>query len=271
MTAVVQHLFVYPVKSARAIPKTSVRLVSTGFEWDRHWMASNPAGVFMSQRTQPRLALVEPEIGTEALTLRAPDQEPLTVSLQPTGETKPAEVWKHAITALDQGDASARWLTKAVGMEARLLRIAPILDRHASRDYAGTTPAPVSFTDGFPILVVNLASLEELNSRMPQPVPLERFRPNIVLEGLEPFAEDRIAALEFDGITLRLVKPCTRCVITSTDQRTGELSTNPLPVLRQFRFNRDLMGVMFGENAIIAAGVGATLSVGARCKIIWDS
>ena len=100
------------------------------------------------------------------------------------------------------------------------------------------TPAPVSFSDGFPILVVNLASLAELNSRMPQAVPLERFRPNIALEGLEPFAEDRIAALEFGPITLRLVKPCARCVITSTDQRTGELSTNPLPVLRQFRFDR---------------------------------
>src|SRR5262249_7671374 len=141
-----------------------------------------------------------------------------------------------SITALDQGEAAAQWLTQAVGMDARLLRISPVLDRYAKREYAGSLPAPVSFADGVPILVVNRASLEDLNTRMPEPVPIDRFRPNIVLDGLEPFAEDRIAALEFETVTLRLVKACTRCVITSTDQRTGERSTNPLPVLRQFRF-----------------------------------
>jgi len=233
-------------------------------------MAASSDGVFMSQRTQPRLARVETELGDDALTLRSPDQQPLVIPLQPTGATKAAEVWKHSITALDQGDDAARWLTQAVGQEARLLRISPILDRHANREYAGSTPAPVSFADGFPILVVNLASLTELNSRMPEPVPLERFRPNVVLDGLEPFAEDRIAGLEFESITLRLVKPCTRCVITSTDQRTGELSTNPLPVLRRFRFDRALMGVTFGENAVIAAGIGQSLAVGDTCRVIWD-
>ena len=271
MSVTIRDLFIYPVKSTRAIAKRSVRLGPTGPEWDRHWMAANPNGVFMSQRTQPRLARVETEIGADELTLRAPDQPPLTLPLEPEGVTKAAQVWKDSITALDQGDAAASWLTQAVGMQARLLRVAPVLDRHANAEYAGTSPAPVSFADGFPMLVVNLASLEHLNSRLPQPVPLERFRPNVVLEGLEPFAEDRIAALEFGNVTLRLVKPCTRCVITSTDQHTGELSTNPLPVLRQFRFNRQLMGVTFGENAVIAAGVGETLAVGAPCKVLWKA
>jgi uncharacterized protein YcbX len=225
----------------------------------------------MSQRTQPRLARIETEVGADSLTLRAPNQPPITVPLQPNGDTKAAEVWKHSITALDQGDDAAKWLTEAVGMDARLLRISPILDRQANAEYAAPTPAPVSFTDGFPILVVNLASLAELNKRMPAPVPLERFRPNIVLEGLEPFAEDHIDRLEFGNVTLRLVKPCTRCVITSTDQRTGEPSTNPLPVLRQFRFDRKLMGVTFGENAVIAAGIGATLSVGDTCQVVRDA
>jgi MOSC domain-containing protein len=268
MNAVIRHLFVYPVKSTRAIAKTRVSLTATGLEWDRHWMAASPNGVFMSQRTQPRLARIDTAIGADALTLRAPEQPALTVPLQPNGDIRPAEVWKNAITALDQGDAAASWLTQAVGMEARLLRISPILDRQANPQYAAPTPAPVSFTDGFPILVVNLASLAELNTRMPEPVPLERFRPNVVLDGLEPFAEDHIDRLEFGSVTLRLVKPCTRCVITSTDQRTGEPSTNPLPVLRQFRFDRDLMGVTFGENAVIAAGIGATLSVGDTCKVV---
>lgn len=270
MTVSVRHLFIHPLKSGRAIARTSARLTATGFEWDRHWMAANAAGVFMSQRTQPRLARVVPEIDADSLTLRAPDQQPLVLPLKPTGSQKPAEVWKNAITALDQGDESARWISQATGADARLLRIDPVLDRRADPKWAGSTHAPVSFADGFPVLVANLASLDDLNSRMPEPLTIERFRPNIVLDGLEPWAEDRIAALEFGSITLRLVKPCTRCVITSTDQQTGEPSTNPLPVLRSFRFNRDLMGVTFAENAVVAAGTGDTLSVGDTCKVIWD-
>jgi MOSC domain-containing protein len=268
----VRDLFIYPLKSGRAIPQTSVRLASTGFQWDRHWMAASPGSqVFMSQRTEPRLALIEPEIDADALTLRAPGLTPLRVPLQPQGDAKPAEVWKNAVSALDQGDDAAAWLSRVIGKEARLLRISPVLDRKASPEYAGTTPAPVTFTDGFPILVVNLASLAHLNRRMPEPIGMERFRPNVVLEGLEPFAEDRIGAIYIGDITLRLVKPCTRCVITATDQRTGELSTNPLPILRQFRFDKALMGVTFGENAIIEAGVGTTLVRGAACAVGLDS
>jgi uncharacterized protein len=268
--ATIRELNIYPLKSGRAVPKQQVRLAATGLEWDRHWMAASPEGVFMSQRTQPRLALVESEIGDDALTLRAPGQTALRVPLQPEGPTQPARVWKDSISGLDQGDAAATWLTEALGFPARLLRVSPVLDRHASAAFAGSTPAPVSFSDGFPILVCNVASLDHLNSRMPEPVPMERFRPNIVLEGLEPFEEDRISALHFGHVTLRLVKPCTRCVITSTDQRTGQPSTNPLPILRAFRFNKTLMGVTFGENAVIAHGVGEVLTPGATCTVEYD-
>jgi MOSC domain-containing protein len=271
MHATIRNLFFYPMKSAQAIARDRLRIAATGFEWDRHWMAANAAGVFMSQRTQPRLARIVPEIDADVLTLCAPNQDPLSVPLHAEGSTKRAQVWKDSITALDQGDAAARWMTEAVGVEARLLRIDPVLDRHASREYAGTTPAPVSFADGFPMLVVNVASLEYLNSKMPEPVPLERFRPSIVLEGLEPFAEDHIAALDFGRVVLRLVKPCTRCVITSTDQRTGNPASNPLPVLRTFRFDRQLRGVTFGENAVIESGVGETLELGAHCAVVRDS
>ncbi|MBX5461334.1 MAG: MOSC N-terminal beta barrel domain-containing protein [Steroidobacteraceae bacterium] len=271
MSAVVRELYVYPFKSARAVPKQHVRLGATGIEWDRHWMAANRDGVFMSQRTQPRLARIVPEIGEDALTLHAPDLEPLTLPLQPAGDARPARVWDDTVTALDQGDTASAWLSRAVGEEARLLRISPVLDRRASARYAGANPPPVTFVDGFPLLIVNLASLDALNARMPDPVPLERFRPNVVLEGLEPFAEDRIDAIHIGPVTLRLVKPCTRCVITATDQRTGEPSTNPLPVLRQFRFDRTLKGVKFGENAIITAGVGQILERGARCTVVYDA
>jgi uncharacterized protein YcbX len=183
----------------------------------------------------------------------------------------PARVWKDSITALDLGDAAATWLTEAVGHPARLLRISPVLDRRANATFAGPVPAPLSFADGFPVLVCNAASLAYLNARMPSPIGMERFRPNIVLEGLEPFEEDRISELRFEKVTLRLVKPSTRCVITSTDQRTGEASTNPLPILHAFRFDKALMGVTFGENAVIAHGVGEVLQRGATCSVVHDS
>jgi uncharacterized protein YcbX len=266
----IRELNIYPLKSGRAVPVQEARLGETGFEWDRHWMAASPAGVFMSQRTQPRLALVESTLSAETLTLLAPDQPPLLVPLKPQGPAQVARVWKDSITALDQGDAAATWLTEAVGTTARLLRISPVLDRHASREFAGDTPATVSFADGFPILVCNSASLAHLNSRMSESIPMERFRPNIVIDGLDPFEEDHIAELDFGHVKLRLVKPCTRCVITSTDQRTGLLSTNPLPVLRTFRFDKALMGVTFGENAVIASGVGRTLRRGAECQVVHD-
>lgn len=269
--ATISELNIYPLKSGRAIPQQQVRLGVTGFEWDRHWMAASPDGVFMTQRTQPRLARVVPEVANDTLTLRAPEMQPLSVPVDPDGPAQPARVWKDSITALDLGDSPAKWLTQALGLDARLLRISPVLDRHAKAEFAGPTPAPVSFTDGFPILVCNAASLAYLNTRMPAPVGMERFRPNIVLEGLEPFEEDRIAELRFETITLRLVKPCTRCVITATDQLTGEPSINPLPVLRSFRFDKALLGVTFGENAVIARGVGQVLKRGATCSVVHDA
>ena len=269
--ATISELNIYPLKSGRAIRKDHARLGTTGFEWDRHWMAANPDGVFMSQRTQPRLALVEVEFGEGELILQAPTQQMLRLPVEPEGTAQFARVWKDSVSALDQGDLAARWLSEVVGVPARLLRISPVLDRRANASFAGPIAAPVSFSDGFPILVCNAASLAYLNSRMPEPVPMERFRPNIVLEGLEPFEEDRISELRFGTVILKLVKPCTRCVITSTDQHTGQPSTNPLPVLRAFRFDKALMGVTFGENAVIAHGVGEVLQVGAECSVVHDS
>ena len=137
--------------------------------------------------------------------------------------------------------------------------------------YAGNTEAHTAFADAYPLLVLSQASLADLNQRLESPLPLNRFRPNIVLNGLAPFAEDRIASVQIGAVTLQLVKPCTRCVITSTDQRTGERSTNPLPYLREFRFDRNLLGVTFGENAVVAAGVGASIERGAECVVTFDA
>jgi uncharacterized protein YcbX len=217
------------------------------------------------------LAWIQPELSADTLTLRAQDREPLRLPLEAQGEPTDVQVWKDRCAGLDQGETASNWVSAVLSESVRLVRVVDNPKRLANPEYAGPTPSPVSFSDGFPILVCNRASLEELNARMPEPVPMERFRPNIVLQGLAPFAEDRISSLQMGDVVLRLVKPCTRCVITSTDQRTGERSTNPLPVLRNFRFDRTLLGVTFGENAIPSNGVGAVLEQGSECVVTYEA
>jgi hypothetical protein len=265
--AVVTELFVYPLKSGRGVAQSTARLNKTGFEWDRQWMAVDALGDFVTQRTHPHLARVECQIGGDTLTLRCGDLQPLQLPLAPMGEPVCVTVWKDRCMGLDQGDVAAEWVSQAVGDVLRLVRKAPAHDRLANPQFAGTGPAPVSFVDGYPLLICNEASLFDLNARMPAPIPMERFRPSIVLAGLTAFEEDRINMIRIGAITLRLVKPSTRCIITSTDQRSGERSTNPLPVLRKFRFDRTLLGVTFGENAVVCCGVGSSVERGAQCIV----
>jgi uncharacterized protein YcbX len=233
-------------------------------------MVVDSTGSFITQRTHPRLARIQPVIEADSLVLQTEGMSCLRVSLLPLGDPAEVIVWKDRCTALDQGDAAGEWLSDALQDTVRLVRIAAPTDRMANAQYAGPD-TPVTFVDGFPILVCNSASLEELNRQMPEPVPMARFRPNLVIGDLPPFAEDRIAALRIGSVTLRLVKPSTRCIVTSTDQQTGERSTNPLPVLRKFRFNKTLLGVTFGENAVVAAGQGHIVERGAACAARFEA
>jgi uncharacterized protein YcbX len=265
----VQELNIYPLKSARAIPRARVRLAATGFEWDRHWMIVREDGMFLTQRTHPSLTRVATELTSEELILTSEGWQPLTLPLAPRGPERPVRIWKDACGGLDQGDEAAAWVSAVIGERVRLVRTTAAPGRRANPEYAGSTLSPLAFPDGYPILVCNRASLDDLNARLPQALPMERFRPNLVLEGLAPFAEDRIASIHIGAVTLTLVKPCTRCIIPSTDQRTGIRGADPLPVLRKFRFDRKLRGVIFGENAVITRGVGELLQCGAECRVTY--
>jgi len=263
MQATVTGLRVYPVKSAHGIGRARVPLTARGLEWDRHWMLVNPRGVFLTQRTHPQLARLVPEVRDDALILQFPGLPPLGVPLTLPGTPAHVRVWDDSCVGLDEGAEAAGWVSRAIGEELRLVRAPPGMRRNANPRFAGLTPAPIGFPDGYPILVCNEASLEDLNSRLPQPVPMDRFRPNLVLQGLPAWAEDRIDTLTIGPVTLKLVKPCTRCTIPSIDQDTGAPSTDPAPALKKFRFSRELKGVMFGENAVIVSGVGTSLETGA--------
>ena len=256
-------LFVYPVKSARGIARARVPLASTGLEWDRQWMIVNTRGVFLSQRSHPQLARIVPEVAAGALVLNAPGLPALRLPLDAGGTPIAVKVWDDACVGIDQGSEAHEWVSRAVGEAVRLMRVAPEMRRVANPKFAGVTPAPIGFPDGYPVLVCNEASLDDLNERLPRRIPMERFRPNIVLGGFPAWAEDSIDTLTIGPVILRLVKPCTRCTIPSIDQQTGEPSTDPAAALKRFRFSKALRGVMFGENAVIVEGQGAPIERGA--------
>jgi uncharacterized protein YcbX len=267
----VTALFVYPVKSMRGIPYREARVSATGLEWDRQWMVIDAQGTFLSQRTHPRLAQIVPEITADALVLNAPDTQALRVPFTTTGDEVPVRVWKDSCVGVEQGAAAHAWVSSFLGRKVRLVRVAPDMRRHANREFAGSVPAPLGFPDGYPMLVCNEASLEDLNQRLGETLPMERFRPNLVVSGLPAWAEDHIDTLTVGPVTLRLVKPCTRCAIPSLDHRTGDPSIDPLPVLRKFRFSKALRGIMFGENAVIVAGEGATIGRGTHCQASFEA
>jgi uncharacterized protein YcbX len=194
------------------------------------------------------------------------------VSLQERATRVPVVVWGDTCPAFDAGEAAAAWLLAFLRRECRLVRFDPQHRRLSARAWTGELEAENRFSDGFPVLVISQASLADLNSRLQRPLPMNRFRPNIVVEGLEAYEEDRIAELYDETMTLRLVKACTRCRITTTDQETASLDgMEPLQTLKSYRFDAQLHGVIFGQNAIVVRGAGSTLRRGQGLQLRWKS
>jgi len=285
--ATVRALFVYPVKSCGAIALEHAQFGLSGIEWDRHWMVVDEAGRFVSQREYAAMARIVPAFVEDGVRLTMEGMsEALHLAFAPRGNEArvPASVWDDAFEALDEGDHAAQWFTQAIGVPVRLLRFAHDVKRLASKKWTSGEDAPTQFADGFPILVTSEASLAELNERLAAkgapPVPMTRFRPNIVVGDVgEAFEEDFIDTLAIESanggeeIVLRFVKPCARCPITTIDQQTGERDaqwpTEPLDTLAVFRADpRVNGGLTFGQNAMVVTGAGARVAVGASAQ--WE-
>jgi uncharacterized protein YcbX len=266
--ATITALNIYPVKSCGGIALTQAQLTITGFEHDRQWLIVQPNGRFVTQREQPRLALIRPTLTHESLILRVPDQAPLELSLAHDGTAAQVQCWKDQCAAIDAGDGAARWLEQFLGQPHRLVRFDPTFKRRADPAWTGDIEAYALFSDGFPWLLISEASLQDLNSRLDVPLPMNRFRPNIVVAGLDAFEEDTIVELTNGNVALRPVKPCARCAITTTDQESGQrVGEDPLRTLRTYRLDRRLKGVTFGQNVILRRGVGEWLRVGDALNI----
>lgn len=267
----IASLHYYPLKSARGIECEHARLTATGIADDRRWMVVKPDGVFLTQREQPRLALIQIEPGEATLRLQAQGCAPLQIALKDERSTVRVRVWQDHCAAIDEGAEAAAWIGALLRCECRLVRFASEQRRLSDAAWTRELEAESQFADAFPLLAIGAASLHDLNGRLARALPMSRFRPNIVLDGLAPYAEDRIHELYDERLCLRVVKPCTRCVITTTDQeravRDGE---EPLRTLKTYRYDASLRGVMFGQNLIIVHGVGSMLHRNQPLRVRWS-
>jgi uncharacterized protein YcbX len=263
-------LHIYPVKSARGIALESAALTRTGLAHDRRWMIVGDNGRFLTQRELPRLALLEPALSESALQLRAPTMADIAIELSHQGERRAVTIWGHGCEALDEGSTVAQWLGQFLGRECRLVRFDPAHRRMSEREWTGPYEAETQFSDGFALLALSTASLADLNARLAAPLPMNRFRPNLVLEGIDAFDEDRIEDLSDGEVRLKPVKACTRCKITTTNQDTGCFEGDePLRTLKTYRYDKALKGVCFGQNLIILSGAGERLMRGQSLQLHW--
>ncbi len=257
----VKQLFSYPLKSAAGNSAQSLNLVARGPEFDRQWMVVNSNGKFLTQRQLPKMCLIETQVKGTQLVLSAPEMETLLVGR--TDVKANTTVWKDSVLANDCGDDAADWLGRFLGKDCRLVEMPQSYQRLVDTDYASKGET-VGFADGFPLLVVSQASLDDFSEKLGRPIGADRFRPNFVIQGCEPYAEDGWREIEVGGIRLSLVKPCSRCIIPSIDQVTGAKEMEVNQALLEYR-RRDRK-TYFGQNALHRS-LGQ-IDIGAEVKVI---
>lgn len=242
---------------------------------DREWMVVDQAGGFLTQRQFPQMALIVPTVHAEGLRLNAPGMQTLSIPLFfPAFTSILVTVWEDNVIAQDCGDIAAKWFSDAIGTSCRLVRFDPGSERMASKKWTAGREVPTLFSDGYPILLTSQASLDDLNQRLRaqarKALPMDRFRPNIVIDGIEAFDEDYADTLTTATIRLQPVKPCPRCPIPSIDQATGKPGPDPLDILQSYRTNpRVDGGITFGMNTILLEGDGEILRVGQEIEIAF--
>ena len=265
-------LWIYPVKSCRGIELSQATVGVTGFAHDREWMIVDGNGRFVTQREYPQMARIATALGPDFLVLAGDGfGEVRTALAPPDGDRIAVRCWRFETRAVDCGPAIGAWLSDFLGTPARLVRFPPDTQRLCNPQWAGTSGAHTLFSDGYPFLVLSEESVADLAQRMGLAgrLPIDRFRPNIVLRGLSAYEEDYVDTLEVDGVRLKLVKPCTRCTIPEVDQATGAVSPlSPLQTLQQYRMDTTVGGATLGINAILETGSGAPLRAGGYLQVV---
>ncbi|WP_224245036.1 MOSC domain-containing protein [Hyalangium gracile] len=263
---VLAQLFIHPIKSTRGLSLTRATAEPMGLEHDRRWMLVRPDGSFITGREFPSLVRVSAVPTEGGLRLSAPEQPELHVPAPPAGaERLDVTIWNDRCSAARAGKDAERWFSQYLGQPIVLVRVDARTERPVDPRYARPEDH-VGFPDAFPLLLLSRASVEELNRRMPRPVTVENFRPNLVVEGCEPFAEDGWKRLRIGDVELEVVKPCGRCVFTTVDPLTGEKARDGEPLRTLATFRRQDGQVMFGQNVLVRRP--GTLQVGAPVELL---
>jgi len=251
-------LFIYPVKSLRGCAVDETSIDPWGLAGDRRFMVVDATGKFLSQRTLPRLALIGTRLDAATLTLEAPRHGAIRIPRadQPDADRRQVSVWSSGeLSAEDCGDAVAGWLSDFLALPCRLVRAGAAFRRPVRKAPSDLKDREVAFADAFPGLLLTEASLHDLNDRLVahggEAVPMDRFRPNLVVAGATPHAEDGWTRVRIGGVFFRCAGPCARCVMTTIDQETGERGVEPLRTLAGYRRDaRQPEDVNFGQNVI---------------------
>jgi len=242
----------YPIKSCAGRALTEAALGPRGILHDREFVLVDAAsGTFLTQRELPRLALIRPTVSDGSLQAAAPEMPRLTIPIKTRGEARDIVIWRDTCPAVDQGAEVAAWFSAFLGLDCRLMRMTEDHLRQVDPAYAEIGDQ-VGFADGFPVLLISEESLTDLNTRLEAPLPMNRFRPNVVVAGAgAPYQEDRwrrITIGDASGVAFRVAKSCARCAITTTDQATTARGKEPLRTLATYR--KGERGVYFGQNLI---------------------
>lgn len=257
-------LYRYPVKSTRGEAMAEAKLAATGLPFDRHWMVADATGRTITGRTDPRLVLVRAQVIAETLALSAPSMTSLSIPLTAFQQAQTASVWEDDFPAKTGSRAADDWLSTYLGRPVQLLYVGT----QPHRRLRGRPDIPLGFADSHPLLLMGEGSLAELNRRARQDFTMARFRPNLVIAGAEPFAEDHWRHICIGEVTFSLMKPCDRCAFTMVDPETGRKATDQEPMRTLATFRKSPEGVLFGQYAV--AENPGTLKVGMPVEILAE-
>lgn len=258
----VTSLFIYPLKSAQGIACKSLDVVPTGPRHDREWMLIDANGSFISQRVKPQMSQIQTSLSSEHLSVSAEGYAPLAIPLNDWGSgTIEVKIFNKYTTACWLGSTYDEWFSDFLGAPVRLVRSPQERSRETSGNHGPVTE--LLFPDGYPFLLTNTATLAELNALLPAPITMQRFRPNIIVEGVPANEEDQWQSLRIGAIEFLSVKACTRCVIINIDPLTGEKSNTVTKTLATYRTQDG--AVIFGRN--LTHLNSGTLSVGDSLQV----
>jgi hypothetical protein len=262
----VSQLFIYPIKSLGGIAKQAAQITSTGFLHDRRWMLVDDKNLFLSQRTHPQMVLLHLTETTDGFVVSKYNDDSMSVVVPfytPLQKKITVTVWDDVCEAIEVSDAHNEWFSDMLNVKCKLVYMPDETKRKVDKRYAKNEET-TSFSDGYPLLMIGEASLEKLNTKLDDPLPISRFRPNIVFTGGHAHIEDEMAVFEINGTRLSGVKPCSRCVMTTINEKTAAGGKEPLKTLATYRMKNNKL--YFGQNVLQQQN--GIIHIGDEIKII---